>query len=269
MNLAAYLARIGLDAAPRPDIATLRAIHIAHARSIAFENLDVQLRRPVSMDIEAIYDKLVDRRRGGWCYEQNGLIEWALREIGFDVVRLCAGVMREIAGDAQLGNHLCLRVTLERAYLVDVGFGGSLIEPLPLAAGERHDSPYRVSLGAIGAGYWRFSEQAEGDPFSFDFRDAAADESLLAARCAWQQSDPGSPFVRNLVVQQRKGNAHITLRGRVLKRNDGVSIDKTILATADELVGCLHHHFQLEVPEARDLWPEICARHSALFEEGG
>lgn len=268
MKLADYLNRIGLDITPRVDFRTLRAIHVAHAHTIPFENLDVQLQRPVSMEIEAIYDKLVNRRRGGWCYEQNGLLGWALREIGFDVVRICGGVMRETAGDGQLGNHLCLRVTLERPYLVDVGFGGSLMEPLPLATGERHDSPYRVRLHQIDSGYWRFSEQADSDPFSFDFRDSPADEALLAMKCQWQQTNPASNFVRNLVVQQRSGDTHTTLRGRVLKRNDGVRVDKTMLATADELVDVLRSQFRLEVPEVRDLWPAICARHEALFKEG-
>jgi N-hydroxyarylamine O-acetyltransferase len=267
MNLSRYLARIGLSGPVGPDIETLRAIHRAHALSIPFENVDVQLQRPVSMEISSIYDKLVTRRRGGWCYEQNGLMDWALCEIGFDVTRLCAGVMREAAGDVQLGNHLCLRVNLDRPYLVDVGFGGSLLEPLPLAIAERVDAPYRVALKRIDGGYWRFTEHAHGDPFSFDFMDSSADETLLAAKCAWLQVHDESPFVRNLVVQRRRGDAHLTVRGRVLTIMDAKGSSRKLLVNADELVDALRENFQLDVPDVRSLWPAICNRHEALFGE--
>src|SRR5580658_8831381 len=72
----------------------------------------------------------------GWCYELNGVMGWALQEIGFEVMRIGAGVMRVQAGDAQLGNHLCLLAYLDQPYLFDVGFGGSLAEPLPLRESE-------------------------------------------------------------------------------------------------------------------------------------
>jgi N-hydroxyarylamine O-acetyltransferase len=112
----------------------LRGIHRAHQLAVPFDNLDVQLRLPVAMDLEACFDKIVRRRRGGWCYELNGVMGWALTQIGYRVTRLSAGVMREHQGDAQLGNHLCLLVELDAPYLVDVGFGGSLLEPLPMVA---------------------------------------------------------------------------------------------------------------------------------------
>ena len=100
MDLQAYLDRIGFKGPVRPDLATLRAVHRAHQYAVPFENLDVQLRRPVVLDIEPNYDKIVRRRRGGWCYEMNGVMGWALREIGFDVMRMGAGVMRETVGDS-------------------------------------------------------------------------------------------------------------------------------------------------------------------------
>jgi N-hydroxyarylamine O-acetyltransferase len=134
LNLGAYLQRIGYTRPVRADLDTLRGIHRAHQLAVPFDNLDVQLRLPVAMDLEACFDKIVRRRRGGWCYELNGVMGWALTQIGYRVTRLSAGVMREHQGDAQLGNHLCLLVELDAPYLVDVGFGGSLLEPLPMVA---------------------------------------------------------------------------------------------------------------------------------------
>jgi N-hydroxyarylamine O-acetyltransferase len=267
LELSAYLHRIRYVGSVRPNLATLRAMHRAHQYAIPFENLDVLLRRPVVMDLEANYDKIVCRRRGGWCYELNGVMGWALKEIGFDVMRMSAGVMRVRAGDAQLGNHLCLLVCLDQRYLVDVGCGGSLAEPLPLRVSEREDPPYRLWLNELDDSYWRFAEIAhgDGDPFSFDFRVAPADEALLARKCQFLQTDPASPFIENLVVQRRTADTHLSLRGRVLRAIHATRVDKTLLNSADELVATLRDSFDLDAPEAATLWPSICARHEALF----
>jgi len=265
MDLRAYLDRIRYTGEVRADLATLRAVHRAHQYAVPFENLDVQLRRPLITAEEAAYDKIVRRRRGGWCYEMNGVMSWALREMGFDVTRLSAGVMRESVGDAQLGNHLCLLVRLDRPYFVDVGFGGSLSEPVPLRVSTFEDHPYRIDLTETLDGYWRFTEFALGEPFSFDFRAVAADEALFAAKCSFLQSDAGSPFVQNLVVQRRTANTHYSLRGRVLTTLRSTGQQKKLLATSDELLAALRERFDLDMPEAASLWPAVCARHDALF----
>jgi N-hydroxyarylamine O-acetyltransferase len=267
LELSAYLQRIHFDGSVRPDLATLSAIHRCHQYAVPFENLDVLLRRSLGLDLEASYDKLVRQRRGGWCYEMNGVMEWALKEIGFDVMRLGAGVMRARAGDAQLGNHLCLLVRLDKPFLVDVGFGGSLAEPLPLIESEREDRPYRLGLSKLGHGYWRFSETAHGDgeAFSFDFRSVPADEALLARQCQFLQNDPASSFTQNLVVQRRTLDTHVSLRGRVLASIHAKGVEKRLLNCADELVETLRDSFDLDVPEAASLWPAVCARHEALF----
>jgi N-hydroxyarylamine O-acetyltransferase len=267
LELSAYLDRIRFDGSVRPDLATLRAIHRAHQYAVPFENLDVLLRRPIALDLEAHYDKIVRQRRGGWCYEMNGVMGWALKEIGFEVMRMSGGVMRILAGDAQLGNHLCLLVRLDQPYLVDVGFGGSLAEPLSLSASEREDRPYRLGLSELGDSYWRFAETAhgDGDAFTFDFRAAPADEALLARKCQYLQTDPASPFIQNLVVQRRTSDTHLSLRGRVLTVIQATRADKKLLNSPDELVATLRDSFDLDTPEAATLWPSICARHEALF----
>jgi N-hydroxyarylamine O-acetyltransferase len=266
-KLAAYLERIGFYGSARPDLQTLSGLQGAHVRTVPFENLDVQLRRPAGLDIDSCFDKIVRQRRGGWCFELNGLLGWALREIGFDVLRMSAGVMRERLGDVQMGNHLCLLVRLDRPYLVDVGFGGSLSQPLPLEAAEHHDIPYHITLTDMSGGYWRFSERALGEAFSFDFCVTAADEARFAEKCAELQTSPDSPFVQNLVVQRRMGDKHLSLRGRVMTVLHETGEGKTQLGSADELVAVLRDKFHLDVPEAATLWPAICARHYALFKD--
>ena len=270
MELAAYFDRIGYGGDARPGLPALVAIVRAHLAAIAFENLDVQLGRPVSTEAPAIYAKLVERRRGGWCYEQNGLLGWALETCGFDVMRVTGGVMRAARGDDALGNHLTLIVAFDDGpWLVDVGFGGSLAEPIPLAPGAHRHAPFDLTLGRIEDGWWRFEERSGGDSFSFDFRAEPADEAVIAAKHRWQRTHPDSPFVQNLVAQRRVGDTHVCLRGRVLSVSDAGGREDVLIADADALVETLLERFSLDVPEAAALWPKICQRHAELFPQAG
>ncbi len=264
-RLKEYLGRIGFRGVPRPDLATLNELQRTHVRNVPFENLDVQLGRPIVMDPDACYDKVVHRRRGGWCFELNGVLGWALREIGFDVVRLSGGVRRDLAGDRQLGNHLCLLVRLDKPYLVDVGFGSSLSQPIPLEPSTHEQPPYHLTLSKMHDGYWRFSERTHGDPFSYDFSIDPADENRFAEHCARLQTDADSTFVQNLLVQRRDDDKHLALRGRVLMTQQGTAAEKRVLSSADQLVATLREEFDLDMPEAAALWPAICARHETLF----
>jgi N-hydroxyarylamine O-acetyltransferase len=265
LNLSAYFDRIRFNRSVRADYDTLCALHRAHQLAVPFENLDVQLGRTIGLDADAAFAKIVVGRRGGWCYEMNGTFGAVLADIGFDVQRVTAGVLRERAGDEQMGNHLCLLVRLDQTYLVDVGFGGSMLEPLPLRAIERVDPPYHLALAECDSGYWRFTEHTGGDPFSFDFGIEPANEELMVRRCQYLQTSSASPFVQNLVVQRRTVDAHLSLRGRVLTITHSDRQEKLMLESAAELVATLFDKFELNVPEAADLWPRICARHEAVF----
>ena len=269
MDLKRYLRRIGYTDEPRPDLATLTAIHRRHALSVPFENLDVQLGIPLSTGIDAAYEKIVDRARGGWCYEQNGLLGWALQEIGFDVTRLAAAVRGDERGESARNNHLCLLVRTQDggdvAYLADVGFGGSLLEPVPLAQAKHHQPPYRVALVNRGEDRWRFTESAPGAFNYFDFRPVAADEAALSAKCADLQSNPASGFVTNFVAQRRLADAHVSLRGRVLTTMRADGFRTRLIRSDEEFLGLLRSPLGLDVAGAAELWPLITARHSTLF----
>jgi N-hydroxyarylamine O-acetyltransferase len=267
MELPAYLDRIGYTGSRTPDLATLRALMRAHIAAIPFENLDVQLGRRVGLELPMIFAKLVEARRGGWCYENNGLFGWALGALGFDVRRITAGVLRAAHGDSAIGNHLALIVTLEQPWLVDVGFGGTQAAPIPLATGDYAHAPYDLALRQIEGGYWRFEERYAGDdPFSFDFTTDPADEALFARQCDALQSEPDSIFVENLVVQQRRGDRHTALRGRMLVAREPGGETRRMLAEAGDLVTTLAREFGLDLPEAAALWDKVCARHEARFE---
>jgi N-hydroxyarylamine O-acetyltransferase len=268
MKLQQYLDRIHYAGSVEPTLATLTALHEAHVCSVTFENLDVQLGRRLSLDVGEAFEKIVVEGRGGWCYEQNGLFGWALSAIGFDVQRVAGGVMREHVGETTAANHLCLLVGAADSparYLADVGFGGSMIRPIPLVAGEHEQAPFIVGLERPDDDHWRFWESQGEGKFSFDFIDEPASEAALAKKCDFLQTDPSSNFVLNLVAQRRARDRRAVLRGRVLTIQKPGATGSTIIESADELVAILSSEFGLDVAGVAGLWPGIVARHEALF----
>jgi N-hydroxyarylamine O-acetyltransferase len=267
MKLQAYLDRIKFDGRARPDLDTLKRLHRGHVENIPYENLDVQFRRPVSRDPAAIFDKIVTRRRGGWCYEMNGLLSWALDEIGFKHTRMAGGVVRALRGDEMIGNHLVLWVHLERDYVADVGFGDGLIEPAPLAAGAIDNGVFQFRLENLGQAWWRFHNDLRGGAPSFDFELKRGDEALLDERCAWLQTSPESLFVQNAVAQRYQPGRFFRMAGPTLKTVRADSVDMHEIASATEYVETLDKVFGLALPEARDLWPRIQERHREVLAQ--
>lgn len=266
-SLDAYLARIGHTGPVAPDLATLRALHRAHLLAIPYENIDVQLGRPMTTDLSAAYERIVERGgRGGWCYEMNGLLGWALGEIGFSVTRMAGGALRELLGDGQVGNHLILRVDLEDGpWIADVGFGDGPLEPYPLKPHAFEQEGFAFTLEQIGDGWWRLRNHPYGGAPSFDFRDEPADEALLTAKCDFQHLNEASPFVLNLICQRALPPAIAQMRGRTLRtvRPDGV--DERLLASEAELAQVLETTFGITGVDVAALWTRAQARHAALF----
>jgi N-hydroxyarylamine O-acetyltransferase len=145
VDLESYVRRIGHKGELHPDIETLRSIMAGHVTSVPFENLDVLLGRPILLDPESLQRKLVQQERGGYCFEQNGLLLLVLREIGFDVTPLAGrvrmGVPREVVPPR---THLFLRVKIKDVdWLADCGVGGmSLSAPIRFSLDERQETPH-------------------------------------------------------------------------------------------------------------------------------
>lgn len=137
MDVDAYLGLLEIDRPLTADLATLERLQRAHLTAVPFENLDVYARRGVRTDDVWSVGKIVERHRGGWCFELNGAFAALLSELGYEVTRHAATVL--FGGTTGIPTHLTLRVELDRPYLVDVGFGDSFIKPLPLDSEGPHD----------------------------------------------------------------------------------------------------------------------------------
>lgn len=265
MKLSDYLDRIGYAGPTQPCAAVLKAIHRKHVETIPYENLDIQFGKPVTRNPAAIFDKLVTRKRGGWCYEMNGLLGWALEEIGFRVERLAGAVRRDTFGETAVGNHLVLIADLGEPWLVDAGFGDGLIEAAPLRIGAFENGPFHCRLEDLGGGWIRYHNDPRGGGPTYDFNRSVTDDALLERSSRFLQESNDSTFVFNAVVQRWRPDRHLSMRGRVLTtltRDEKIS---ETIGDAESFVCALREHFALDLPDAAALWPKICARHEDLF----
>lgn len=267
MDLDNYLERIGYSGPVRPDLACLSAVHRHHVQSIPYEDLDVQLGRPLDLDPERIRRKLIVDRRGGWCYEMNGLLGWALTEIGFDVTRMTGGVMRSERGDEAYGNHLVLRVDLgDESFMADAGLGDALFEPIPLREGEHRQNGRTYTLAQLDADTWRFENHEGRLPPTMDFMNAPADEGLFERTCAELQSAPDSMFVQNLMCFRCRDDGGVDmLLGRIHADFTSGPPRKTLLNDSIEFAQVLEQVFGLQEPAMEELWQKVVARHEVLF----
>jgi N-hydroxyarylamine O-acetyltransferase len=251
-----HLLRIGHRGAAEPTLETLRALHLAHLTSVPFENLDIHLGRPIVLDEAALFRKIVEQRRGGFCYELNGLFAGLLRALGFQVTMLSARVVAG-GGTGPEFDHLALRVDLpEGRFLADVGFGRSFREPLAMDAPEGSDEDseaegthYRVVPGQPDwAVQWRSGDRPAEREYLFTLTPRRLEE--YAQMCEHHQTSPGSTFTRKrLCTLATADGGRITfLNGSFTELRAGV---KTERALSDAEVGpLLRDRFGIAVSDA-------------------
>ena len=226
-----YLERIGLTEPPSLDLAGLERLQRAHLSNVPFENLDVFHRRGVRTDEAWSIPKIVERERGGWCFELNGAFAGLLSALGFSVNRLAATVL--YGGRSPMPTHLTVAVSLDRPYLVDVGFGDSFIKPLPLDSPGPHDGgtePYGfVFEGDITTLISWDEEGQEVGHYRFDRIPRTLTDFEEAA--LWLQTEPGlqwtvSPFATRLLDG---GPDRVTLlKDRLKLRRQGVWSERPV-----------------------------------------
>lgn len=198
----------------KPDAELLRELHLRHLHSVPFENLGIHLGERFSLDEDALVDKIVRRRRGGFCYELNGAFAGLLRALGFTVTEHSC---RVFIGDGKLGvpfDHLALVVELDERWLADVGFGRHISYPLLLDSREVQDDP---------GGEFQLVTAPEGD---IDVLQAGAPVYRMEARarlleefrigCWWNTTSPDSHFTRSLTCSLPTVDGRVTLSGQRL-----------------------------------------------------
>jgi N-hydroxyarylamine O-acetyltransferase len=257
-DLDEYLDRIGCSGTRGASLATLEAIHLAHAQAIPFENLDPLTGRPVRLDARSLHRKMVRERRGGYCFEHNLLFGHGLTALGFEVVGLSARVSwNQPAGAIAHRGHMLLLVDLDdRAYIADVGFGAlTLTAPLrlePNLAQRTPHEPFRV-LKRGGVFELQASVRQRWTPvYRFDLQEQFLPDYEVTN---WYLSNhPRSHFVTGLMAARPDRDRRFTLRNAELSihHTDGVTEGRR-LTTGLDLRGVLEDLFLLTLPDAPEL----------------
>ena len=241
-QLDAYLARIGVPRPPRADPATLRELQLRHLLTVPFENLSIHLGEPILLDPEMLVDKLVQRRRGGFCYELNGAFAALLAALGFQVTLLAARVF----GADGLGppfDHLALRVDSDtsESWLVDVGFGRHSHYPLRLDTCTDQADP---------GGTFRLADTADGDLDVIrdgqpQYRVEARPRTLgdFEPTCWWHQTSPRSHFTHGPVCSRLTQTGRVTLSDRTHLQTTGDQRQEHTLADDAEVLAAYRTWF--------------------------
>jgi arylamine N-acetyltransferase len=260
LDLDGYFERIDYHGAVAPTFDVLQDLITAHTRTISFENLDPLLGVPIDdLSPEALTDKLVRRRRGGYCYEHNGLMGYVLEELGFGVRRFGARVVWTLAAGAPVPSqtHTLLVVTLpggQQPYLVDVGFGGQTpTSPIRLETGSAQQTthePYRLQdrgdglvLQALIRGDWQSL---------YEFATRTAPPIDLKVGSWYVSTHPSSHFVTSLIASLVTADGRCNLSGRNLAIHRGGATEKVRLDDASAVVDTLTDRFGINVADAAE-----------------
>ena len=256
VDLERYFQRIGYEGPRTPTLATLQALHLRHPQAITFENLDPLLKRPISLDSQALEQKLVHSGRGGWCFEQNSLFADVLRSLGFHVTGLAARVMWNAPADvARPRTHMLLRIDdLDGGpRIADVGFGGlTLTAPLRLTAEVEQTTPHEIFklvempegfvLHALVRDVWK-------PLYSFDLQ-----AHMLEDYEVWNwylENHPTSPFLNNLMAARVAcDRRYALLNNKLSVHHVRGSSEQMTLSSAAELRTALTETFRIRLPDA-------------------
>ncbi|OBH84359.1 MULTISPECIES: arylamine N-acetyltransferase [unclassified Mycobacterium] len=261
LNLGEYFDRIGYGGATAPNLEVLRALVSAHTRAIPFENLDPVMGVPVDdLSPEALAGKLVRRRRGGYCYENNGLMGYVLADLGFRVRRLAGRVVWMRPPDAPSPppqTHTVLAVTFpgsHGSYLVDVGFGGQTpTSPLRIETGtvqQTTHEPYRLDDRGDGL-ILQAQVRGEWQPL-YEFGTRTAPDIDLVVGSWFVSTHPSSHFVTGLMAACVTDDARLNLAGRNLSIHRADASEKIRLDDAAAVVDTLRDRFGIDVSDVGD-----------------
>ncbi|MFW5974048.1 MAG: arylamine N-acetyltransferase family protein [Natrialbaceae archaeon] len=231
MDTDAYLRRFGVDPSSvgDPDLDTLRHLHRKHVRTVPFENLAITgdprgrfEAEGVDLELPALYGKIVERGRGGYCFELNGLFCWLLAELGYDARRVAARVLAEDGDPGIPANHHSIVVELDEPYVVDVGLGTpKLRRPIPIRADEPASGPVcdwlvRPSDRPEEDYCLRMRHPDDGWTGRYVFTEAARSLRYFSAANDYLQAAEDSPFTGDPYLSIATADGYVSCSGRAL-----------------------------------------------------
>ena len=248
INLDRCLKRIGYSGPTEPTLYTLRALQMAFLLKVPFENLDIHLGRQIKLSSEHIYEKIVTRKRGGFCYECNILFFDLLKALGFQVEYLSARMVQGTTVGEEY-DHMVILVALEHDYLVDVGNGQSCREPLRLDGTTRSTSEgYTYRVGTHGKDYALYFQQANAEWMPrFLFSLTPRERSEFSAMCHYHQTSPDSIFTQHRLVTIATVEGRVTLTDMRLRITEGLETQESVLSSEGQYSETLERYFGIQI----------------------
>jgi N-hydroxyarylamine O-acetyltransferase len=248
MNIDRYLERIAIEKKQDPSLSFLTILQSRHLLSIPFEDLDIPVRR-IELDLHKLYNKIVISKRGGFCYELNGLFYWLLISLGFKVDMLSARVFNSRKQDfGPEFDHMTLLAHLEKDYLVDVGFGDSFREPIEFPKGEVADISGRYRI--MNSGKDNFELQKAKDNIwepQYRFSTAPTKFEDFKSMCDFQQDSPTSSFRTGMLCTIATESGRITLTNNTFTITEHETKNKTTINNPEDFYLMLTNYFDIKL----------------------
>jgi N-hydroxyarylamine O-acetyltransferase len=248
MNVQTYLDRINYDGPLVPTAEALRRLQVAHLLTVPFENLSIHAGEPIVLDDQALFRKIVSRRRGGFCYELNGVFAALLQALGFEVAKLSAQVANDDGHFSPDFDHMALMVTIDEPWLVDVGFGDSFVEPLLLNERDpqtQGDRAYRVVADGERLVIQQLRDVDKSNDWKPQYRFTLKpyQYSDYAERCEYHQTSPESHFTKTRICSRLTPRGRITLSDMRFITTESAARSERPVATQQEYADILCEHF--------------------------
>ena len=250
MDIKAYLERINYHGSLAPAAQTLRDLQVAHLLTVPFENLSIHAKQPIVLEDEALFTKIVENKRGGFCYEANGLFAALLRALGFDVWMLSAEVANAEGGFGPNFDHMALMVSLEQRWLVDVGFGDSFLEPLLLDERSEQVQGSRAYRILPDSTHLILMQRDAGDEWKAEYRFTLQPHEYddYAEMCRYHQTSPQSHFTKARICSRATEEGRITLSEmRFIRTSKNGGRQERTLASQEEYAAVLREHFGIDM----------------------
>lgn len=241
-----YLERIGVDSRGlEVDLSTLKSLQRRHLLSVPFENLDIHWKRPIVPDVSRFREKIVGARRGGFCYELNGLFNELLRSLGFETRMVSARVFNGTTHGPEFDHAAIIARVGDEEYLVDVGFGAFTTEPLRFVVGEKQQDEAGIFvIRKFDDEYIEVAKQEESTWRSeYIFKDVARELSEFAEMCDFQQYSPESHFTKGKLCSIMTETGRKTLTDKSFIVTNGDNKNETPIDSEGEFYRLLASEF--------------------------
>jgi len=250
MNTDNYLKRIKYHGSLSPTLLTLSQLQEAHVLNIPFENLDIHYGIPIDLDIQKLYNKIILSRRGGFCYELNGLFYELLIKIGFRVKRISARVFNATNGYGEEYDHMAIIANINGTeYLTDVGFGEFCFSPLKLETGIiQNDKRGDYIIQEFSESYFIVNKSEDGKLIpQYIFTSVARELDEFYQMCHYHQTSPKSHFTQNTMITKPTPVGRISLSPSKLKITKPDSTTESQIANEEIFRKLLWKYFSIKL----------------------